>query len=143
MAEVYLVSPSAAELDDPPAVPFGGAPGRQDFELPRGFALGRGSLARLTAGLGLPVKRLRHRGRTADLTHTRYLHFELAAVVADAQRIADSDLAGRFGDLAVGENPPQFAGFLGQGPGLEETGCPEPGIYSYAIHGLAFLKLAL
>src|SRR5579862_2163828 len=130
-------SHSATELDDPPPVPFRWAPGRKNFQLARRFALGRHFLARFAAGLCLLVKRLRHRGGTADLTDTGHLNFELAAVVADAQHIAESNFACRFGELAVGENPPQLTGFLGQGPGLEETGRPQPGIHSYSMHVLS------
>jgi hypothetical protein len=54
------------------------------------------------------------------------LDSELAAFVFDVQHVADANLAGWLGGLAVGEDALEFAGFRGLLARLEEAGSPEP-----------------
>ena len=61
---------------------------------------------------------------------------EVAAFVGDLECVADADLAGGLGGLAVGEDAFEVAGFGGLLAGFEEAGGPEPLVDAGAGHAL-------
>jgi hypothetical protein len=82
---------------------------------------------------------LRHGGRTAHFTQKPDFHLKVAAIICDAQHIPNPNLARRFRGLAIGLNPPKFAGAGCQGSCLEKSRSPKPLVYSYACH--EFIKI--
>ena len=63
------------------------------FELSHGFALGSDFLSEIPAGVGLAVESLRDGSWTADIAEKQHFHFEITAIVRDAQHIADANFA--------------------------------------------------
>jgi hypothetical protein len=116
----------AAELDDAAAVALGGAAFRQRRILLHSFTFGGFALALLLAGFGFAIQGLRNGGRTAHIGYLQDFNMKFAALVADAEHVAEMDLARRFGFYFVGTNTAKVAGFGGEGARLEETGGPEP-----------------
>src|SRR5260370_20845890 len=95
--------------------------------------------AQLPACLRLTVERLRNRRRAAHLTEGQNLHLKVAAVVLHFQKVADADVARRLGWLSVGFDPAEFAFPRGERARLEESGVPQPLLYSYASPHLILL----
>src|SRR5690242_6071212 len=85
-----------------------------------------GLQAQLAARFTLAVERLRDGSRSANLAEQQNFDLELAGFVADAQPVADANLARRLGALPVPLNPAQVAGVGGERTGLEKSRGPEP-----------------
>lgn len=128
------LSASATELNDLPAVAFRWPTGGRRLKLHGRFTLGCGLQPRLFAFIGLAIKRLRHRGWTADLAKQQDFNVKVAAIIGYPQLVAYADLARRLGRLPVGLNPAELAGPRSDSAGLEEPGGPKPFVHAYGRH---------
>jgi len=130
----------AAQTVDFTAVALGGFALARGFEARHGFALFGHFEAQLAAGLGLAVQRLRDGGWAADFAQAQNFDLEIAAGVFHLQQVADADLAGELGGLAVGGDAAEVAGAGSQRTSLEESRGPEPFIESHRKAALLGLQ---
>jgi hypothetical protein len=117
----------AAEAVDEAAVALRGAFARGGCGPGHGaeeFAFLGGLAAEFFALFGLAVEGLGDGGGAALLAEGEDLDVEFAAFVFDVEHVADVDLAGGLGGLAVREDAVELAGFGGLLAGLEEAGSP-------------------
>ncbi len=78
------------------------------------------------AGFGFTVEGLRDGCRTAHFAQGENLDFVFSSLIFDLKHIADADVASRLGKMFVGFDTAHLAGFLCEGPRLEEAGGPKP-----------------
>ena len=129
----------AAEAVDEAAVALGGAfgggrsgpgDGAEEFALFSGFAAG------FLALVCFAIEGLGYGGGGSLVTQGKDFHGEVATFIFDLEGVADVDLAGGLGGLAVGEDALEVAGFGGLLAGFEEAGGPEPLVDAGAGHAL-------
>ena len=125
---------SAAKADDAATVALGWTALGQRRELLHGLALGSRFCARGDAGFALAIERLRHRGRAAHLTQRENFNLKIAAFVFYDELVADTNLAGGFGFVTVGEDATQVTGLGGQRPRFEEARSPKPFVDAQGVH---------
>ncbi len=125
---------SAAEAYDAATVALGGAALGQGRVHLHSFALGGGFGARFFAGLTLAIEGLRHNRGAAHLAQRENFNLKVAALVLDDEIVADTNLAGGFGFVAVGEDAAQVAGLGGQRAGFEEARRPKPFVDAQGVH---------
>ena len=111
---------------DQAAVALGGTAGGSGGEVEAGSALLGEFLARCAAGFGFGVELLGDGGGSAQIAERDDVDFEVAALGADGEAIADADLAGGTRGLMIGLDAAQFAGVRSKGAGLEEARGPKP-----------------
>ena len=132
--QVSRQSDSASKPVDFTAIAFRWLALPQRFEMRHRFALFRQLEPQLPARVGLAVERLRNRRRAAHLAENQDFHLKIAAIVLHLQQVADADLARRFGCLSVGFNPAELTCPGSKRARLEESGRPQPLVYSHAGH---------
>jgi hypothetical protein len=118
---------SSAEPIDLAAVAFGGFRHRQEaFDLLHGFQLRCEFEAQLAAGVGFAIERLGYGCRAAHLAQGENFNLKFAAFVFDFEHVADTNIAGGLGEVAVGLDAAHLAGFLGKRACFEEARGPQP-----------------
>jgi len=101
---------TAAELDDAAAVALGRTAFWQGRELLHGFAFSGFAPALFLAGIGFAVEGLGNGGGTTDIAQLQDFDMKFAAFVADAEHVANADIAGRLGFDLIGMDAAEIAG---------------------------------
>jgi hypothetical protein len=128
-------SVAAAEGVDEAAVALRGLGGWGEGERAEKAALFSGLEAGELADFGLAIEGMGDGSGATLVAEGEDLDLELATFVADAEHVAEADLAGGLGGLAVRDDAVELAGLRGLFAGLEEAGGPEPLIDAGAGHG--------
>jgi hypothetical protein len=95
-------------LDDPASITFRRPRCGQLFELSHRLALSGDFLAQFAAVVGLAVEGLRNRSGPSHVAKNQNFYFEIAAFIANAQHIADANIARGFRGLVVRLNSAEF-----------------------------------
>lgn len=125
-------SGSAAKTVDLATIALGGSILRKLFELQHRFPLLRQPGARLAAAICFAIESLGDGGGTSHLAKGQNFHLKIASFAFYLQQIADTDFARRLGGLAIGFYAAEVAGVGGDRSRFEESGSPEPLVYSNA-----------
>ena len=131
-----------AKLVDLAAVAFGGAAVAESVRA-KGFALFRDLGTLEFALVGLPIEGLGDSGGAAHVTEQQHFDLKFAAFVLDAEAVANLYLMRWFRRLSIRFDASEVTGFDGEGARLEESGRPQPLIYSYAGHSSIFVRAGL
>jgi hypothetical protein len=112
-------------LNNSAAIPFRGPVGRKLLKFACRPAFGGDFLAQLSARLCLAVESLSDGSWAAKVAELKDFDLKVAAIVGDAQPIADANFAGSFGWLAVGLDASEFTSARSKGASLEEARGPK------------------
>ena len=126
--------PAAAELDDAPAVAFGGPPlGNADVLLKGLTLLGEVETCFAT-GVGFAIKRLSDGGGPAHRADEKDFDLKDATLVLDAQLVSGANLASGLCAQAVRLNAADITGARGHGARFEEARSPKPFVDAHRVH---------